>query len=189
MKKKRTRAVIAHAEVLVGCTVPVKAYLPLCGWTPYGIWKVTSDWSTPVVEDLCYLYAGNICHTLNKWDHRNHDVGGSGTSFLLTLFSLFTFLRSLAMPPQGLPLSRMAPLGMLLGLLIASCFTFCLSRQNPVSILSQVERSLLGPRKPPCQQGCLGNQMSFYFSYRDVASTGSWSMCTSSPAESPLASV
>ncbi|XP_005327320.1 nucleotide exchange factor SIL1 [Ictidomys tridecemlineatus] len=35
------------------------------------------------------------------------------------------------MVPQSLPSSRMVPLGMLLGLLMASCFTFCLSHQNP----------------------------------------------------------
>uniref|UniRef100_A0A8D2CVI9 Nucleotide exchange factor SIL1 n=1 Tax=Sciurus vulgaris TaxID=55149 RepID=A0A8D2CVI9_SCIVU len=35
------------------------------------------------------------------------------------------------MVPQSLPPSRMAPLGLLLGLLMASCFTVCLSRQNP----------------------------------------------------------
>ncbi|XP_066199217.1 nucleotide exchange factor SIL1 isoform X3 [Saccopteryx leptura] len=34
------------------------------------------------------------------------------------------------MTPKGLPICRMAPLGMLLGLLIASCFTFCFSHQN-----------------------------------------------------------
>ncbi|KAM4875376.1 nucleotide exchange factor SIL1 isoform 2-T4 [Thomomys bottae] len=34
------------------------------------------------------------------------------------------------MAPQGLSPYRMAPLGMLLGLLLASCFTFCLSHQN-----------------------------------------------------------
>ncbi|XP_066128712.1 nucleotide exchange factor SIL1 isoform X3 [Saccopteryx bilineata] len=34
------------------------------------------------------------------------------------------------MIPKGLPICRMAPLGMLLGLLIASCFTFCFSHQN-----------------------------------------------------------
>uniref|UniRef100_A0A9L0SSH0 Nucleotide exchange factor SIL1 n=1 Tax=Equus caballus TaxID=9796 RepID=A0A9L0SSH0_HORSE len=45
------------------------------------------------------------------------------------------------MPPQGLPLSRMAPLGMLLGLLIASCFTFCLSHQNPEFALTNTEKS------------------------------------------------
>ncbi|XP_042547973.1 nucleotide exchange factor SIL1 isoform X2 [Dipodomys spectabilis] len=35
------------------------------------------------------------------------------------------------MAPQGLPPYRMAPLGMLCGLLFASCFIFCLSHQNP----------------------------------------------------------
>ncbi|XP_073850466.1 nucleotide exchange factor SIL1 isoform X5 [Macaca fascicularis] len=32
---------------------------------------------------------------------------------------------------QSLPSSRMAPLAILLGLLMAACFTFCLSHQNP----------------------------------------------------------
>lgn len=45
------------------------------------------------------------------------------------------------MAPQGLPPSRMALLEMLLGLLMASCFTFCLSHQNPVNILAQIEES------------------------------------------------
>uniref|UniRef100_A0A2K6QBK3 Nucleotide exchange factor SIL1 n=1 Tax=Rhinopithecus roxellana TaxID=61622 RepID=A0A2K6QBK3_RHIRO len=35
------------------------------------------------------------------------------------------------MAPQSLPSSRMAPLALLLGLLMAACFTFCLSHQNP----------------------------------------------------------
>nr|XP_023408366.1 nucleotide exchange factor SIL1 [Loxodonta africana] len=40
-------------------------------------------------------------------------------------------LWSLTVTPQGLPPSRMAPLGMLFGLLMGSWFTFCLSHQNP----------------------------------------------------------
>lgn len=45
------------------------------------------------------------------------------------------------MPLQGLPLSRMAPLGMLLGLLIATCFTFCFSHQNQEFALINPEKS------------------------------------------------
>ncbi|XP_039108663.1 nucleotide exchange factor SIL1 isoform X2 [Hyaena hyaena] len=45
------------------------------------------------------------------------------------------------MPPQDLPPSRMALLRMLLGLLIASCFTFCLSHQNPEFALTSPEKS------------------------------------------------
>ncbi|XP_014384601.1 PREDICTED: nucleotide exchange factor SIL1 isoform X3 [Myotis brandtii] len=45
------------------------------------------------------------------------------------------------MPLQGLPQSRMAPLGMLLGLLIASCFTFCFSHQNQEFALTNPEKS------------------------------------------------
>lgn len=45
------------------------------------------------------------------------------------------------MPPEGLPLSGMAPHGMLLGLLMASCFIFCLSHQNPEFALTYPERS------------------------------------------------
>ncbi|XP_047585730.1 nucleotide exchange factor SIL1 isoform X3 [Lutra lutra] len=41
----------------------------------------------------------------------------------------------------GLPASRMALLGMLLGLLMASCFTFCLSHQNPEFALTSPEKS------------------------------------------------
>uniref|UniRef100_A0A8I5Y965 Uncharacterized protein n=1 Tax=Rattus norvegicus TaxID=10116 RepID=A0A8I5Y965_RAT len=37
------------------------------------------------------------------------------------------------MAPQHLPSTRMAPQGMLLGLLLASCLTFCLSCQNSAS--------------------------------------------------------
>ncbi|XP_029797866.1 nucleotide exchange factor SIL1 isoform X2 [Suricata suricatta] len=44
------------------------------------------------------------------------------------------------MPPRGLPPCRMALLGMLLGLL-ASCFTFCLSHQNPQFALTSPEKS------------------------------------------------
>uniref|UniRef100_A0A8C7B4C8 Nucleotide exchange factor SIL1 n=1 Tax=Neovison vison TaxID=452646 RepID=A0A8C7B4C8_NEOVI len=43
--------------------------------------------------------------------------------------------------PQGLPPSKMALLGMLLGLLMASCFTFCLSHQNPEFALTSPEKS------------------------------------------------
>ncbi|XP_062045048.1 nucleotide exchange factor SIL1 isoform X2 [Lepus europaeus] len=50
-------------------------------------------------------------------------------------------LKSLAMAPQSLPPSRMAPLGMLFGLLMASCFTFCLSRQNLEFALTNPEKS------------------------------------------------
>ncbi|XP_012907903.1 nucleotide exchange factor SIL1 isoform X1 [Mustela nigripes] len=42
---------------------------------------------------------------------------------------------------MGLPPSRMALLGMLLGLLMASCFTFCLSHQNPEFALTSPEKS------------------------------------------------
>ncbi|XP_047585732.1 nucleotide exchange factor SIL1 isoform X5 [Lutra lutra] len=42
---------------------------------------------------------------------------------------------------MGLPASRMALLGMLLGLLMASCFTFCLSHQNPEFALTSPEKS------------------------------------------------
>ncbi|XP_044931379.1 nucleotide exchange factor SIL1 isoform X1 [Mustela putorius furo] len=42
---------------------------------------------------------------------------------------------------EGLPPSRMALLGMLLGLLMASCFTFCLSHQNPEFALTSPEKS------------------------------------------------
>ncbi|XP_058564507.1 nucleotide exchange factor SIL1 isoform X1 [Neofelis nebulosa] len=49
--------------------------------------------------------------------------------------------RSLTVPPQGLPPTRMALLGMLLGLLMASCFTFCLSHQNPEFALTSPEKS------------------------------------------------
>uniref|UniRef100_A0A5F9DQA7 Nucleotide exchange factor SIL1 n=1 Tax=Oryctolagus cuniculus TaxID=9986 RepID=A0A5F9DQA7_RABIT len=45
------------------------------------------------------------------------------------------------MAPQSLPPSRMAPLGMLFGLLMASCFTFCLSRQNLEFALTNPEKS------------------------------------------------
>ncbi|XP_012604257.1 nucleotide exchange factor SIL1 isoform X1 [Microcebus murinus] len=45
------------------------------------------------------------------------------------------------MAPQSRPPSRMAPLGMLLGLLMAFCFTFCLSRQN------EKEFALTNPEK------------------------------------------
>ncbi|XP_077624864.1 nucleotide exchange factor SIL1 isoform X4 [Crocuta crocuta] len=48
---------------------------------------------------------------------------------------------SLTMPPQDLPPSRMALLRMLLGLLMASCFTFCLSHQNPEFALTSPEKS------------------------------------------------
>lgn len=45
------------------------------------------------------------------------------------------------MATQGLPPSRMALLRMLLGLLMASCFTFCLSHQNPEFALTSPEKS------------------------------------------------
>uniref|UniRef100_A0A2K6F1W3 Nucleotide exchange factor SIL1 n=2 Tax=Propithecus coquereli TaxID=379532 RepID=A0A2K6F1W3_PROCO len=45
------------------------------------------------------------------------------------------------MAPQSRPPSRMAPLGMLLGLLMAFCFTFCLSRQNQEFALTNPEKS------------------------------------------------
>ncbi|XP_069340193.1 nucleotide exchange factor SIL1 [Eulemur rufifrons] len=45
------------------------------------------------------------------------------------------------MAPQSWPPSRMAPLGMLLGLLMAFCFTFCLSRQNQEFALTNPEKS------------------------------------------------
>ncbi|KAM7142597.1 nucleotide exchange factor SIL1 isoform 2-T3 [Molossus nigricans] len=45
------------------------------------------------------------------------------------------------MPPQGLPLSGMAPLGMLLGLLMASYFTFCFCHQNPEFALTNPEKT------------------------------------------------
>ncbi|XP_034511977.1 nucleotide exchange factor SIL1 isoform X3 [Ailuropoda melanoleuca] len=45
------------------------------------------------------------------------------------------------MAPQGLPPSRMALLEMLLGLLMASCFTFCLSHQNPEFALTSPGKS------------------------------------------------
>lgn len=133
-------------------------------------------------------------HSLNKWHHGNHSAGGSGirelgTSFLLILCFLCLYSSGLFMPFQGLPLSRMAPLGMLLGLLIASCFTFCFSHQNQVSTLSQ-EGSFLGPKKPLCHQGCCGSGVSFYVSYMNVASAESWSLCISFPLSlNPLTSV
>ncbi|ERE81249.1 nucleotide exchange factor SIL1 precursor [Cricetulus griseus] len=37
---------------------------------------------------------------------------------------------ALIMAPQHLPSTRVAPLGLLLGLLVTSCFTFCLSCRN-----------------------------------------------------------
>nr|XP_054367683.1 nucleotide exchange factor SIL1 isoform X4 [Mirounga angustirostris] len=49
--------------------------------------------------------------------------------------------RSISMALQDLPPSRMALLGMLLGLLMASCFTFCLSHQNPEFALTSPEKS------------------------------------------------
>ncbi|PNJ59479.1 SIL1 isoform 10 [Pongo abelii] len=48
---------------------------------------------------------------------------------------------SLTTPPQSLPSSRMAPLGMLLGLLMAACFPFCLSHQNLEFALTNPEKS------------------------------------------------
>ncbi|XP_057346923.1 nucleotide exchange factor SIL1 isoform X1 [Manis pentadactyla] len=45
------------------------------------------------------------------------------------------------MTSQALLLSRMAPLGMLLVLLMASCFTFCLSHQNLEFALTNPEKS------------------------------------------------
>ncbi|KAM8763908.1 nucleotide exchange factor SIL1 isoform 2-T3 [Rhynchonycteris naso] len=45
------------------------------------------------------------------------------------------------MLPKGLPICRMAPLGMLLGLLIASCFTFCFSHQNTEFALTNPDKS------------------------------------------------
>nr|KAF6482032.1 SIL1 nucleotide exchange factor [Molossus molossus] len=45
------------------------------------------------------------------------------------------------MPPQGLPLSGMAPLGMLLGLLMASYFTFCFCHQKPEFALTNPEKT------------------------------------------------
>lgn len=46
------------------------------------------------------------------------------------------------MTPQSLSPFRIAPFGMLLGLLMAFCFTFCLSRQNPNEFaLTNLEKS------------------------------------------------
>ncbi|XP_032483490.1 nucleotide exchange factor SIL1 isoform X4 [Phocoena sinus] len=45
------------------------------------------------------------------------------------------------MPHQGLLLFRMAPLGMLLGMLMTSCFTFCLSHKNSEFALTNPEES------------------------------------------------
>ncbi|XP_021111559.1 nucleotide exchange factor SIL1 isoform X2 [Heterocephalus glaber] len=46
------------------------------------------------------------------------------------------------MTPQSLSLSRIAPFGMLLWLLMAFCFTFCLSHQNPNEFaLTNLEKS------------------------------------------------
>ncbi|XP_055980451.1 nucleotide exchange factor SIL1 isoform X2 [Sorex fumeus] len=50
--------------------------------------------------------------------------------------------RPLTMPSWGLPPSRMAPLGLLLGLLMASCFTFCLGHQNVGFALTNPEKSV-----------------------------------------------
>ncbi|XP_023591356.1 nucleotide exchange factor SIL1 isoform X2 [Trichechus manatus latirostris] len=49
--------------------------------------------------------------------------------------------RSLTMAPQGLLPSRMALRGMLLGLLMVSCFTFCSSHQNSEFALTNPEKS------------------------------------------------
>lgn len=90
-------------------------------------------------------------------------LGESGPSFPLTFCFLCLHSLGLPVPPQGLSLSRMAPLGLLLRLLGASCFTFCLSHQNAVSSLSQVDGSRLVPRKPPCHQGCCGRCAELLF--------------------------
>lgn len=60
-------------------------------------------------------------------------------------------------PCQGLILLRMARLGILLGLLMAACFTFCLGRKDSVSMLPPVEGALWDLRKPPCHHGCCGS--------------------------------
>ncbi|XP_023559154.1 nucleotide exchange factor SIL1 isoform X4 [Octodon degus] len=50
--------------------------------------------------------------------------------------------RPLTMTPQSLSPSRMTTLGMLLGLLVAFCFTFCLGHQNPNEFaLTNLEKS------------------------------------------------
>ncbi|XP_060152256.1 nucleotide exchange factor SIL1 isoform X1 [Globicephala melas] len=49
--------------------------------------------------------------------------------------------RPLTMPHQGLLLFRMASLGMLLGMLMTSCFTFCLSHKNSEFALTNPEES------------------------------------------------
>ncbi|XP_072808306.1 nucleotide exchange factor SIL1-like [Vicugna pacos] len=49
--------------------------------------------------------------------------------------------RPLTLPGQGVQMFRMATLGMLLGMLMASCFTFCLSHQNSEFALTNPEKS------------------------------------------------
>ena len=70
------------------------------------------------------------------------------------LSSVFTFLRPLTIPHQGLLLFRMAPLCMLLGMLMVSCCNFCLCHKNSVSIFTQVEGSL-GSKKVSMPPGLL----------------------------------
>lgn len=53
-----------------------------------------------------------------------------GRNQALTFCFLCLYPQVLVMAPQHLPSTRMAPRGMLLGLLLASCLTFCLSCQN-----------------------------------------------------------
>ncbi|XP_037657425.1 nucleotide exchange factor SIL1 isoform X1 [Choloepus didactylus] len=56
-------------------------------------------------------------------------------------FAVLMEFGSPIMATQGLPPSRMAPLDMLLILLMASCFTFCLSHQNLEFALTNPEES------------------------------------------------
>ncbi|ELK03041.1 Nucleotide exchange factor SIL1 [Pteropus alecto] len=91
---------------------------------------------------------------MSKWALRSSVVSGdlapqpnsrfsylSHSASLVTLLKFREMRQCLPVPPEGLPLSRMAPHGMLLGLLMASCFIFCLSHQNPEFALTYPERS------------------------------------------------
>ena len=78
------------------------------------------------------------------------------------LSSVFTFLRPLTMPHQGLLLFRMAPLCVLLSMLMVSCFNFCLCHKNSVSIFTQVEGSL-GSKKVSMPPGLLWEFLSFFY--------------------------
>ena len=139
-----------------------------------GEWRITLGCSTSGVGDLWYLYSGNVWHHLKCltsvkkvrsweslcWGRRG---GVSGTSFIIDLLSsVFTFLRPLTMPHQGLLLFRMAPLCVLLSMLMVSCFNFCLCHKNSVSIFTQVEGSL-GSKKVSMPPGLLWEFLSFLY--------------------------